>query len=282
MQHRPCRSMLYIPASKPRALEKARHLRCDAIIFDLEDAVAPDEKDSAREGLRSALAAGDYRPRVRLVRVNALDGPWGAADLEAVHGMDCDGVLVPKASDPEQIDAVAARIGVPIWAMIETPAGVLAAAQICAHPSVDGIVLGTNDLVKDLGLRSRPDRLPLMYALQSSLMAARAAGVVAIDGVYNAFRDTEGFEFECRQGRDLGFDGKSLIHPDQIAAANEAFAPSMAEVALAKRQIAAHAAAEAAGQGVAVVDGSIVEALHVEAARALLARAKAITEIELS
>ncbi len=282
MQHRPCRSMLYIPASKPRALEKARHLRCDAIIFDFEDAVAPDEKDSAREGLRSALAAGDYRPRVRLVRINALDGPWGTADIEAVNGMDCDGVLVPKASDPEQIDAVAARIDLPIWAMIETPAGVLAAARICAHPRVEGIVLGTNDLVKDLGLRTRPDRLPLMYALQSSLMAARAAGVVAIDGVYNAFRDTEGFKFECQQGRDLGFDGKSLIHPDQIAAANEAFAPSMAEVALAKRQIAAHAAAEEAGQGVAVVDGSIVEALHVEAARALLARAKAITEIELS
>ncbi len=279
MQLRPYRSALYVPGSKPRAIDKARGLACDAILFDLEDAVAPDEKDRARATLATALAEGGFGRRARIVRINGADSPWGGADLAALPDLACDAVLLPKVSGPADLDAAAARTELPLWAMIETPAGVLAAPEICGHPRLQGIVLGSNDLVGDLGARSRPDRLPLMLSLQLCLLAARAAGVVALDGVYNAFRDADGFAAECAQGRDLGFDGKSLIHPDQIAEANAAFAPSIAEIALARRQIAAHRAAEADGQGVAVVDGRIVENLHVAAARALLARAEAIAEL---
>ena len=283
MTLRPFRSALYIPASKERALEKARGLPVDVILFDLEDAVAPDEKAAARETLAAALAEGGFGECYKIVRINALDTPWGAEDAAAVADMACDAVLLPKVSGPADVDALAARIpDMPIWAMMETPRGVFAAAQIAAHPRVEGFVLGTNDLAKDIGTRKAPRREPLLFALQACLMAARAYGVIALDGVYNAFKDDDGLAEECEQGRDMGFDGKTLIHPAQIAITNRAFAPSEAEIELAERQIAAFDAAVASGQGVAVVDGRIVENLHVETARATLAKAAAIAEMEAS
>lgn len=280
---RPYRSALYIPASKTRALDKARGLPCDAILFDLEDAVAPDEKTAARATLAEALAQGGYAPRVRIVRINGFDTPWGRDDARAVAGMECDAVLVPKVNGPEDVDAVVAETGdLPVWVMIETPLGVLRAQQIAAHPRVQGFVMGTNDLAKEVNTRFRADRLPLMQALQHSLLAARAHGVVALDGVYNAFKDDDGLRAECDQGRDLGFDGKTLIHPAQLAIANAAFAPTPEEADLARRQIAAFDAAIAAGEAVAVVDGKIVENLHIETARATLAKVDAITALETS
>jgi (3S)-malyl-CoA thioesterase len=273
---RPWRSVLYIPAAKPRALDKARSLPCDAIIFDLEDAVAPEDKAAARQHLAEALAEGGYGHRARLVRVNGADTPWGAADLAAAAAMPADGVLLPKVAGAAALDAAAAAVPQPLWAMLETAAGVLAAAAIAAHPRLAGLVMGTNDLARELGCRGRADRLPLLAALSHCLLAARAHGRVIVDGVYNAFRDEGGLRAECAQGRDLGFDGKTLIHPDQIAAANAAFAPSPEEIETARRQIAAWAAARAAGQGVAVLDGRIVESLHIRAAETTLARAAAI------
>lgn len=278
MRARPYRSVLYIPASKARALEKARELPVDAIIFDLEDAVAPGEKDAARATLAEALAQS-YGRRTRLVRINALDTEWGAADARAVASMDCDAVLLPKVESAAHLDALAALTDKPLWAMMETPLAMLNAAEIAAHPRLAGMVMGTNDLAKDLQSRFRPDRLPMMTGLGLCLLAAKAHGVVIVDGVYNAFKDAEGLAAECAQGRDVGMDGKTLIHPAQIETANAAFAPSEAEVDLARRQIAAFAEAEAQGQGVAVVDGKIVENLHVATARDILARTEAIAAL---
>ncbi len=278
---RPVRSVLYLPASNARALDKARHLDCDGLIFDLEDAVAPEAKAEARSLLTAALREGGYGTRLRLVRVNGLDTPWGAADQVAAARMACDGVLIPKVGGPGDLDAAAGRIpDLPLWAMIETAAGVLNAGAIAAHPQLAGIVLGTNDLARDLNARFRPDRLPLVPALGQALLAARAAGKLALDGVFNAIADAEGFLAECGQGRDLGYDGKTLIHPGQIAAANAVFGPSEAELTLARRQIAAFEAAQAQGQGVALLDGRLVENLHVATARAALARAEAIAARE--
>lgn len=277
---RPYRSALYIPASKPRAMEKAQGLPCDAVIFDLEDAVAPAEKTAARAALAEALAQYDYGGRARLLRVNGLTTDWGADDLAAVAAMPCEGVLLPKVDSAEDIDRAAALMPHPVWAMIETPAGVLNAPAICAHPRLAGIAMGNNDLIKDLGGRSGAGRAPLYYALGAVLMAARAAGKVALDGVYNAFKDLDGLAVEAAEGRDFGFDGKTVIHPDQIATVNAAFGPSQAELDLAARQIAAFDAALAEGQGVAVVDGRIVEVLHIATARALIAKAEAIRLIE--
>jgi (3S)-malyl-CoA thioesterase len=277
MDTRPYRSVLYIPGSKERALDKATTLDVDAIIFDLEDAVAPDEKAAARATLAAALADKDYGRRLRIVRINALDTEWGRADAEAVRGMACDAVLLPKVDGPEQIEALAAITGdLPVWAMMETPRAMLNAAAIAAHPKLAGFVMGTNDLAKDLQTRFRADRLPLLTALSLCVLAAKAEGIVIVDGVYNAFKDEDGLRAECEQGRDLGMDGKTLIHPAQVAIANTVFAPSEAEIDLARRQIAAFEAAEAAGQGVAVVDGKIVENLHVVTARQTLAKAEAI------
>ncbi|MCE8509252.1 CoA ester lyase [Ruegeria pomeroyi] len=280
-RQRPYRSVLYIPGSKERALDKARSLPVDAIIFDLEDAVAADEKDNARETLKAALAQGGYGARVKIVRINGLDTPWGRADAEAVREMDADVVLLPKVGSAADVDALAAITGdLPIWAMMETPRGMLNAAQIAAHPLLTGFVMGTNDLAKELQTRFRADRLPMMTSLGLCLLAAKAEGLIAIDGVYNAFKDDEGLAAECAQGRDMGFDGKTLIHPAQVDIANAAFAPSEAEIDLARRQIAAFAEVEASGQGVAVVDGKIVENLHVATAREILAKAEAILALQ--
>ena len=281
MDQQPYRSALYIPGSKERALEKARGLACDAILFDLEDAVTPEEKPAARETLASALAQGGYGARARIVRVNGLDSQWGADDLAAVAKMRPDGILVPKVEGLQSIDAVVSQVsGVPVWAMMETPQAILNAAAIAAHENVMGFVMGTNDLAKDLGTRAGTDRAPMMYALGASVLAARAHGIVALDGVYNAFKDDDGLRAECGQGRDFGFDGKTLIHPAQLAIANAAFGPSEDEVALAERQIAAFADAEAKGSGVAVVDGRIVENLHIVTARATLAKMQGIAAME--
>ncbi|MCO6383245.1 CoA ester lyase [Oceanicola sp. 502str15] len=279
---RPYRSLLYIPGSKPRALEKAATLACDAIIFDLEDAVTAEAKDEARALLAETLPTADYGPRARIVRVNGADTQWGAADLEAMCKLAPDAILLPKVGHADEIAEVKARLdaagstSTKVWAMMETPQGIFNAESICAAPGMGGIVMGTNDLAKELNCRNRADRLPMMFALQQCLMAARAAGIVAIDGVYNAFKDDEGLKAECEQGRDLGFDGKTLIHPAQLEITNAAFAPSESEIDLARRQIAAYQEVEASGQGVAVVDGRIVENLHIETARATLARAEAI------
>ncbi|GFE48822.1 (3S)-malyl-CoA thioesterase [Roseobacter cerasinus] len=278
--HRPLRSVLYIPGSRARALEKARQLLADAIIFDLEDAVAPDEKSTARSVLAEALVTGGYGARLKIVRINGLDTPWGREDALAAVQMGADAVLLPKVDGANDLDALAGITGdTPLWAMMETPTGMLAAAEIAAHPLCQGMVMGTNDLAKDMGTRFRPDRLPLMAGLGLSLLAAKAHGVAIIDGVYNAFKDTEGLAAECAQGRDMGFDGKTLIHPAQLETANAAFSPTEDEVDLARRQIAAYDEAIAAGQAVAVVDGRIVENLHVATARETLAKMDAIAAL---
>ncbi|EBA15026.1 citrate lyase, beta subunit [Roseobacter sp. SK209-2-6] len=279
-RNRPYRSVLYIPGSKPRALDKARSLPVDAVIFDLEDAVAADEKTTARATLAEALVQGGYGDRVKIVRINGLDTQWGEADARAAAEMDCDAVLLPKVSSPQDLDALADLIGdKPIWAMMETPRGMLNAPAIAAHPRLQGMVMGTNDLAKELQTRFRSDRLPLMSGLGLCLLAAKAEGLIIVDGVYNAFKDAEGLRLECNQGRDMGFDGKTLIHPAQVEVANNAFAPSEEEIDLSKRQITAFEEVEAAGQGVAVVDGKIVENLHVVTAREILAKADAIAAL---
>lgn len=284
---RPYRSVLYIPGSKERALEKARTLPVDAIIFDLEDAVAMEEKANARKLLAATLAAGGYGGRVQIVRVNGTDTEWYDDDLAAMMEIGPQAILVPKVESIGQVTRLAERLDAHpacaetrIWAMMETPRGILHANAIATGARMGGFVLGTNDLAKELNCRFRPDRLPLQTSLQTCLLAARAQGLVCVDGVYNAFKDVEGLRAECEQGRDLGMDGKTLIHPDQVAVANEVFAPTAAEIDLARRQIAAFEAAEAQGQGVAVVDGKIVENLHIVTARATLAKAEAIAALD--
>ena len=277
---RPYRSVLYIPASKERALDKARSLPVDAIIFDLEDAVTPDAKVEARATLAAALREGGYGARARIVRINALDTEWGIEDAKAVAQMEADAVLLPKVNNALDIQTLADIVGdMPIWAMMESCHGIWNAMEVAAHPAVQGFVAGTNDLAKELNCRTRPDRLPMMTALQMMLLAARAHGVIAVDGVYNQFKDEEGLKTECEQGRDLGFDGKTLIHPAQVDVTNACFSPSEAEIDLARRQIEAFEEVERTGQGVAVVDGRIVENLHVETAKKILAMASAIASL---
>ena len=277
---RPLRSVLYIPGSKPRALDKARGLPADAIIFDLEDAVIPEEKIAARATLAEALTTGGYGNRFKIIRINGLDTEWGADDAKAAASMGADAILLPKVNSPADLDALATITGdIPLWAMMESPLGMLNAAQIAAHPKLQGMVMGTNDLAKELQTRPRADRLPMMTGLGLCVLAGKAHGIALIDGVYNAFKDEIGHRVECDQGRDMGFDGKTVIHPAQLDVANKAFSPSEAEVELAQRQIAAFEECEATGQGVAVVDGKIVENLHVATARETLAKLDAINAL---
>ena len=282
LSHRPLRSALYIPGSKPRALEKARNLPTDSIIFDLEDAVSAESKSEARVILRAALAQGGYGARLKIVRINALNTPWGEADLQALDGLDVDAVLLPKVNGAGDLDALANVVGAkwPLWAMLETPLGILNAGEIAAHPLLQALVTGTNDLAKDLKCQLTLTRDSLQMALQALVLAARAHDVALLDGVYNQFQDEEGLIAQCRQGRSLGFDGKTLIHPAQLSAANRCFAPSADEIELAQRQISAFEEAEAAGQGVAVLDGTIIENLHIETARKTLAMAQAIAAMQ--
>lgn len=283
---RPYRSVLYIPGSNDRALEKAKGLAVDAIIFDLEDAVAIDAKADARKLLAKTLSDGGFGQRFQIVRLNGMTTEWGPADLATIAPVGPQAVLLPKVGSAAEIEAVAAELDkhpacaeTRIWAMMETPIGILNAASIATAPRMGGFVMGTNDLAKELMTRFRPDREPLLTSLQLCLLAARAAGIAIVDGVYNAFKDEDGLKAECVQGRDMGFDGKTLIHPAQVAIANEVFAPSEAEIDLARRQIAAFEAAEAEGKGVAVVDGKIVENLHIVTARQTLGKADAIAAL---
>ena len=287
---RPRRSVLFMPGSNPRALDKARTLPADGLIFDLEDAVAPEAKEGARTIVAAALAAGGHKPREVVLRVNALDTVWGHADLAAAATLPLDAVLLPKVENADRVraslallDASGAPPDLPVWCMIETPKGVLAAAEIAAaSPRVGALVMGTSDLTTDLHARTRRDRLPLLTALELVLLAARAQRVAALDGVHLDLADEDGFVIACRQGRDLGFDGKTLIHPKQIAAANAAFAPSAEEVAYARRVVAAYAEAERSGKGLVVLDGRLIEALHAADARRTLALAEAIGEQQRS
>ena len=278
---RPFRSVLYIPASKERVLEKAMTLTADALIFDLEDAVSPDAKAVARAIMRAALLNGNFGARYKIVRINGFDTPWGRDDVDALSGVGADAILLPKVNTPRDIDNIGALIDkdMPIWAMMETAQGVLNAAQIAAHPRLQGIVAGTNDLIHELGCSVENARFALQTSLQLIILAARAHGVVAIDGVYNRFKDEAGLRAECQQGLALGFDGKSLIHPAQLDVANDVFAPSEAAISLAQRQIAAYDDIIRAGQGVAVVDGKIVENLHADTARRVLRKAQMIEEL---
>ena len=288
MTSRPLRSALYVPAANARAMQKAAGLPVDAIIFDLEDAVAPDAKEAARDALAETLRAQDYGARMRIVRVNGAGTPWHEDDLAAVSRMSPDAVLLPKPGAGADLDALAKRLGggsgaPALWAMIETPAGVLSAsgiAEAAAKAGGGGLVMGTNDLAKELGARHVPGRAPMLAALGLSVLAARAHGLTCLDGVCNALRDEEALRAECEQGRDMGFDGKTLIHPAQVAVANEVFAPAPEEVDRARAEIEAFEAAQAEGKGVAVLDGRLVESLHVETARATLARAEAIAATE--
>ena len=287
MTLRPYRSVLYIPGGRARALEKARSMPVDSIIFDLEDAVALEEKASARATLVAHLLDGGYGPRCQIIRINGLDTPWAAEDIAAIAEVRPEAVLLPKVDHAEMISELGAVMGrydgfenTQIWAMMETPRGILKAAEIADAPRMGGMVMGTNDLAKDLNTRFDPTRAPLLAALSHCVLAAKAAGIVIVDGVYNAFKDEAGLQVEAAQGRDMGFDGKTLIHPAQVAIANRVFAPSDAEIDLSERQITAFEAATAEGLGVAVVDGKIVENLHIETARASLAKAAMIAKLE--
>lgn len=285
---RPRRSVLYMPGSNARALEKGRSLPADGLILDLEDAVAPDAKAAARTTIREAIAAGGYGGRELVIRSNGLNTPWGYDDLVMAAASGADAVLLPKVESADmvrQAEAVLRAAGAPdgqrLWCMMETPLGILNAREIAAaSPRLGALVLGTSDLAKDLHAAHTPDRLPMITSLGLCLLAARAYGLAVLDGVHLDLNDDEGFAASCRQGRELGFDGKTLIHPKTIAACNAAYAPAAEEVDHARRIIAAHAEAVARGQGVVLVDGRLVENLHVENARRLVALAEAIAALE--
>ena len=271
------RSVLYMPSSNTRALQKARTIPADALIFDLEDAVAPEAKESARSQACEAVTSGEYGGRELTIRCNGLDTPWGEADLRAAAAAAPSAVVVPKVSGVEHLRAVAALIGdTPIWAMVETPVAVFDIRAIAGFEQVEVLVLGTNDLAKELRAALLPGRAALLPHLATALLGAREAGKVILDGVYNDVRDLTGFEAECRQGAELGFDGKTLIHPAQVEVANHVWAPEQAQVEHARRVIDAFEQATAAGQGVVTVDGRMVENLHVENARLILATDSAI------
>ncbi|TWB62120.1 HpcH/HpaI aldolase/citrate lyase family protein [Nitrospirillum viridazoti] len=286
---RPRRSALYMPGSNARALEKARELDADVLILDLEDAVAPDAKEQARAQVLAAVAAGGFGRREVLIRTNGLDTPWGHADLAAAARSGAHGVLIPKVESDEavrQADRLLAAHGAPrelaLWVMMETALGMLNAKEIAAaSPRLAGLVLGTSDLAKELHAHHTPLRLPMITALGLCLLAARAHGLAILDGVHLDLDDDAGLDASCRQGVELGFDGKTLIHPKQLAAANAAFAPDAASLDRARRIIAAHAEAMARGKAVVLVDGRLVEALHVAEAHRLVALAEAISGTDL-
>ena len=285
---RPRRSVLYMPGSNARALEKGRGLPADALILDLEDAVAPDAKELARQQIADAAKAGGYGRRELAIRVNGLDTPWGREDVAAAAACGPDAILLPKvesAAMVAELETAMAEAGAPahtaIWCMMETPLGMLNAQEVAgASKRVACLVMGTSDLVKDLQAAHTPQRLPVLTSLSLCILAARAYGQAILDGVHLDLQDDEGFAASCVQGKELGFDGKTLIHPKTIAAANEVFAPSAAEVEQAHKIIAAHAEAAAAGKGVVVLDGKLIENLHVEAAQRSVALAEAIAELE--
>jgi citrate lyase subunit beta / citryl-CoA lyase len=282
----PLRSVLYMPSSNARALEKATSLPCDALILDLEDAVAPDAKESARDAACAAVASGEYGRRTVTIRVNGLGTAWHDADLAAAAQAGPAAIVVPKvnsAAEVQQLVSAMERAGAPehtkLWAMIETPVAILDVLAIArASERLTAFVIGTNDLVKELYAEHVPGRAPILPSLHTALLAARAAGIAIVDGVYNDVKDTEGFLDECRQGREMGFDGKTLIHPGQVEGANAAFAPSEQAVEDARGLIRAWD--EGAGAGVVTFNGKMVESLHVESARRTLDIHEAIRALD--
>jgi citrate lyase subunit beta/citryl-CoA lyase len=284
----PRRSVLYVPGANLRAMEKAKTLATDAVILDLEDAVAPDAKQEARANVVNAVKAGGFGKRETVIRVNGLNTPWGQADLVAAATSGADAVLLPKTESADAVRqalAVLAGNGAPddqaLWCMMETPRAILNADAIAgSSPRVACFVMGTSDLANDLHAAHTPERLPLLTSLGLCVLAARAHGLAILDGVHLDLEDMAGFEQACRQGQQMGFDGKTLIHPKTIEIANRVFAPSPKEVETAQRIIAAHAVAVASGKGVVVVDGKLVENLHVQNARRMVDLATAIAERE--
>ena len=285
---RPRRSVLYMPAANERALEKAKAIPADALIFDLEDAVAPDAKAEARERACAMFVAGGYGNREITIRANGIGTQWHDDDLAAIAKAGPDGVVVPKvnsAADVHAIEAALERHGAPdrtrIWAMLETPVAMLHAEEICgASERLNVLVMGTNDLAKELHAQRVPSRQPLMGGLYLALLAARAADKVILDGVFNDIKDEVSFAAECSQGRQMGFDGKTLVHPSQVEPCNLAFSPEADEVEVAVRIIAAFEEAEREGRGVVTVDGRMIENLHVDEARRVLAIQEAIAAAE--
>lgn len=281
---RPRRSVLYMPAANERALEKAKAIPADALIFDLEDAVAPDAKAEARERACAMFAAGGYGSREIAIRANGIGTPWHDDDVAAIAEAGPDAILVPKvnsAAEVHLLEEALLRHGAPdrtkLWAMLETPVAMLHAEEICAASErLTVLVMGTNDLAKELHAQRVASRAPLLGGLHLSLLAARATDKVIIDGVYNDIKDVDGFLAECRQGREMGFDGKTLVHPSQVDPCNETFSPEAAEIELAERIIAAFEEAERDGRGVVTVDGRMIENLHVDEARRALAIRDAI------
>jgi citrate lyase subunit beta / citryl-CoA lyase len=288
MTIRPRRSVLYMPGSNARAIEKARTLPVDAVILDLEDSVAPDAKASARVQVAEAVAAGGFGAREVVVRVNGLDTPWHVDDVTAAAHAAPDAILVPKISSPNELDAIGQRLfdlktdlRTRVWAMIETPLAIfnilaLAAEAHDSETRLSAFVLGTNDLARETRARIVPGRAPMLPWLMSCVAAARIYGIDVLDGVYNDLGDGEGFARECAQGREMGFDGKTLIHPAQIAPCNAAFSPSEDEVIQARKVIAAFALPENRDKGVVALDGRMIERLHAEIARRTLAIQAAI------
>jgi citrate lyase subunit beta / citryl-CoA lyase len=281
--YRPRRSVLYMPGANERALTKARDLPADALILDLEDAVAPDAKAGARERVCEAAASGAYSDREVTIRVNGIATRWHDDDVRAVATSGADAIVVPKvdsASDVERVARALEDAGAPdelsIWAMLETPTAVVNAASIASHERLSVLVMGTNDLVKELRAEALPGREPLLHALSACVVGARVGGRAILDGVFNDLSDADGFEAECVQGRQLGFDGKTLIHPSQLEPANRVWAPTAEAVEHARRVITAFEEAERSGRGVVTVDGRMIENLHVEQARRTLAVAEAI------
>lgn len=283
---RPRRSVLYMPGSNTRALEKARTLAADSLILDLEDSVAADQKDQARENIVAAVAEGGYGYRELVVRINPLSSPWGYDDLAAASKSRADAVLIPKVESADmirQVEAVmtanSADPNLTIWAMMETPLGMLRAEEIAGSSTrLECLVMGTSDLAKDLHASHTRDRMPMLTSLGLCLLAARAFKLAILDGVHLDLRDDEGFAYSCTQGVALGFDGKTLIHPRTIDMANEAFSPSPEEVDWSRKIIVAHAEAMKEGKGVAVYEGKLIENLHVENAQRIVAMSAAIAE----
>ena len=278
---RPRRSVLFMPGSNSRALQKAKTLGADALILDLEDAVAPDAKEAARAQVCEVVKSRPFGKREVIVRINALDTQWGEHDAVAVAAAGPDAVLLPKVSSPRDIHKLEHRLaGAPciaLWAMIETPLAILNIAALAgAGGRLSCLVMGTNDLVKQMGARHMPDRLNLAAALGLMVLAARAHGLCAIDGVFNDIADAGGFAVACAEGRSFGFDGKTLIHPDQIEPCNGAFAPSPEELAEARKIVAAFELSENKGKGAIKLDGRMVELLHAESARRIIALGEAI------
>lgn len=289
MSIRPRRSCLYMPGANAKALEKAKTLPADVLIFDLEDSVAPEAKEEARGRVAEVVKAGGYGKREIIVRVNALGTPWGADDIASIGGAGPDGILAPKVESGDEVraldDAMSAAgfaRDAALWIMIETPRAILNLTPIAAAARgtrLSCFVMGTNDLAKEMRAKPGPVREPFYAALSLSVMAARAEGLIAIDGVYNDIANTEGFEAECRQGLAFGFDGKTLIHPSQLDICNAVFAPTEDELARARAVIAAFAAPENAGKGVIKVDGKMTELLHLEEAKRVVAVAEGISRI---